>query len=646
MSLGNAFAVRLRGLEVGVSRARVILGLSAIIVSTVLAFMPRQARASEENYVTHGPMLGRVGATEISVWARTFRAGTLRVRFGLSPDRLDAVSSPVMTLAGRDNSGIVRVAGLQPDTRYYYELVIGEGAQMIPVIQRAGSFRTLPDPESVRDKTFNPLGKFNFSFEFGACNNQLVKGWGPELPTYGTMLARGVAEDVHFAVLNGDWIYEDGREHSSEQWLKDVGLTPEQAPEVVSLAPTIAGVWENYKRYLERSSNLSRWHRNVPSYFTFDDHEILNDVVGTGTPGFRNRRAAFRDIATQGWFDYLGWSNPPAPGAPDIMFGRGELRAGSDVLVDKRGRFADLDPTQITNLMVHWGGPSAGVNKRELDDVGGDPNAGPYTVVGKIDDQRLRISPVAKADSISAYSIGRPSWSKMRVSNADFFFLDTRGQRDVYDLSNPEKPGVSMLGAKQKRWLKEQMQASDAEMFFVMSSVNLMIPHTGTSRGAAKTAQEPERDDAWTAYLAEREEMILFWDGLGKPVFVLTADLHDSFVVKVTERVWEIASAPHNSRNHALSAQGNRPANGVFEYGGRKVDIRWSNATVEETPVELRLNPVYATVQINNVFKNRRSSGKDLSVAFPWPQVIFQFFNGIDGDLLYAESIVVRKPEK
>ncbi len=154
----------------------------AILFAAVLVISPLPAQASEDNYITHGPILGRVGATEISVWARTFRAGTLRVRFGLSPDRLDAVSSPVMTLAGRDNSGIVRVVGLQPDTRYYYELVIGEGAQMIPVIQRAGSFRTLPDPESVRDKTFNPLGKFNFSFEFGACNNQLVKGWGPELP--------------------------------------------------------------------------------------------------------------------------------------------------------------------------------------------------------------------------------------------------------------------------------------------------------------------------------------------------------------------------------------------------------------------------------------------------------------------------------
>jgi hypothetical protein len=26
--------------------------------------------------------------------------------------------------------------------------------------------------------------------------------------------------------------------------------------------------------------------------------------------------------------------------------------------------------------------------------------------------------------------------------------------------------------------------------------------------------------------------------------------------------------------------------------------------------------------------------------------VIFQFFNGINGDLLYAESVVVKKPER
>jgi alkaline phosphatase D len=612
------------------------------LIAPLILLLSMQARASEDNYVTHGPILGRVSAHEIGVWARTFRAAPIRVRYGFLPDQLDLMSAPVTTLVEHDNSAWLQLKYLKADTKYYYELVVGEAA--IPVIQRSGSFRTLPDADEIRDKKHNPEGKFNFSFELGACNNQILKGWGPEMPAYGTMLEKGIPDQVSFAILNGDFIYEEGRDYAPEQWLTDVGITPEQTPEIVTIAPTIVGVWENYKRYLERSSNLNIWHRNVPSYFTMDDHEILNDVFGTGTPGFRNRRAAFRDIGIQAWYDYIGWSNPAPAGQQGIVFGRAELQQGSDILFDENGQFNELDLNQISNLMIHWGGPTAGVNKRELDGVGGDPNAGPYTVVERIDDKRLRISPQARASSSSTYSIGRQTYSKMRVSNADFFFLDTRAQRDVYDLSEPDKPGVSVLGLGQKEWLKEQMRNSDAEMFFIASSVNLAIPHVGTSRGAAKTNAEPERDEAWTVYLQEREEMIQFWDSLGKPVFVMTADLHSSFAIKVTDRVWEIASAPHNSRNHSLSAEGNRPANGLFESGGRTVDIRWSNAMLDETPLEMRLSPVYTIVQINNVFTNRTLSGPDLSVAFPRPQVIFQFYSGLTGELLYAESIVVENP--
>ena len=34
------------------------------------------------------------------------------------------------------------------------------------------------------------------------------------------------------------------------------------------------------------AGNLAEWHRHVPSYYTFDDHEILNDVFGSGTAGW------------------------------------------------------------------------------------------------------------------------------------------------------------------------------------------------------------------------------------------------------------------------------------------------------------------------------------------------------------------------
>ena len=63
----------------------------------------------------------------------------------------------------------------------------------------------------------------------------------------------------------------------------------------------------------------------------------------------------------------------------------------------------------------------------------------------------------------------------------------------------------------------------------------------------------------------EREELIEFWDGLDKAVFVLTGDLHNSFAIKITDNVYEFASGPHNSINHSpMKDEGGRPSNGKF----------------------------------------------------------------------------------
>ena len=51
---------------------------------------------------------------------------------------------------------------------------------------------------------------------------------------------------------------------------------------------------------------------------------------------------------------------------------------------------------------------------------------------------------------------------------------------------------------------------------------------------------------------------------------------NNSFAIKITDNVWEFASGPHNSNNHWSSDEGDRPANGRFQYGPRPVDIRWS----------------------------------------------------------------------
>ena len=138
----------------------------------------------------------------------------------------------------------------------------------------------------------------------------------------------------------------------------------------------------------------------------------------------------------------------------------------------------------------------------------------------------------------------------------------------------------------------------------------------------------------------EREELINFWESLGKPVFVLTGDLHNSFAIKVTDQIWEFASGPHNSSNHPVRSEAGRPANGVFDSMGRKCEIRWSSYILDDTPQPMRRRPIYCVVQVSNVFNNPNEPDSERWVAYPRPQVTFQYYDGLNGDLLYAESIL------
>jgi len=606
-------------------RKRLFLVRTTVVV--FLVWLPVCAVVGTERAnvrITHGPILGRLGADGVGVWVRTSQPGAFVVRYGLSPDRLEKLSEKAETKLSNDNTGRAWIKGLESDTQYYYhvETLTGETSDVL-----RGSFRTLPAGEDYHNEQYNPRGLFNFSFEF-ACGNSPQPSEPPR-PTYVTML-RLARDRINFAILNGDWLYESSRDFTVAQWLDQVGLLQSDTPKIVTLTPSVVGVWENYKEYLENDRNLAAWHRHVPSFFTFDDHEILGDINGAGEKGFVNKKAVFRDIGVKAWYDYLGWSNPPSFDQ-DILFGTAELKQDSDILVDQHAAFTKLDLEQTANLHIHWGGQLAGT--RNMSEGDKDLNTGVYEIVEVIDDHSLRISPAARATKSSAYSIGRLSHSEMQVSNCHFFFLDTRSHRQLHDARNPEKPGVSLIGRKQKAWLTSRMRASDADFLFVVSSINFMIPHVAPNAG-----RNSNKSEAWTAFLHEREQLIDFWDSLGKPVLVLTGDLHNSFAIKITDRVWEFASGPHSSGNHGARSEGNRPPNGTFKNGPRTSEIRWSSYVLDQMTRRTRL-PHYCVVQINNVFRNTDSSGRNVSIAFPRPHLLFQYYDGLTGELRYAEPI-------
>ncbi|HEX5475311.1 MAG TPA: alkaline phosphatase D family protein [Vicinamibacterales bacterium] len=596
--------------------------------------------------ITHGPILGRLDSTQVGVWVRTSRPATFHVHYGTDEQHLDQVSPAGTTEISHDNTGWVLIKGLHPNTKYFYQVLVGDASAPV---RPDGSFLTLPSADDYRNAKYNPKGLFNFRFEYGTGNNQRPMGEGPWPPAFKTMLDK-LKDKVYFELQNGDFIYEEKRDYPVKDWLTQVGLTAGQAPRIVNLVPSIVGVWENYKLYLERGKALAAWHRNMPAMFVWDDHEVLDNIDGTGTVGRRNRKAVFRDIGTRAWYDYIGWSNPVPPG--DVQFGKAQLKAGSNVLTDPRADFTklsveDKDPGE---LEVAWGGLAAGVPQKNLDHlpgIEGDPNANVYQIMQTIDAHHLRVRPAAKSNDEATYSIGRESYFERRIGNVDMFVLDTRGHRDVSDTSHANRPNLTMLGARQKAWLKDRMRKSDADIFFVVTGVTFMIPHTGgtpkanASEANAGAAAAPKHDEAWTGFINEREELIRFWESLGKNVFVLSGDVHNSFSIKITDRIWELASGPHNSRNHRADAEGNPPPNGIFDSVGRKCEIRWSSYFLPDVPAPLVRQPIYTVIQINNVFDNKIEPNTHRWIAYPHPQVVAQWYDGFTGDLLYAESILV-----
>jgi len=272
----------------------------------------------------------------------------------------------------------------------------------------------------------------------------------------------------------------------------------------------------------------------------------------------------------RGWFDYIAGANPLET-SQNTHFSHARMEKGSDVLTDDSVDFRNVKLSELSNLHVHWGGQLAGIDIAKQTEPPGDPNAGVYDLVEVMDAHRLKIRPAALASGRSAYSVGRHSYGKFRVGNVEVYLLDTRSLRDQHDVKNPARPGLSMIGKAQREWLMKSMKDSDADFFFLASTVNLMIPHIG-SPGSAGPIEG--KDDAWTAFVDERGILLKFWESLNKPVIVMTGDLHNSFAIKVTDKVWEFCSGPHNSANHPMKSEGSRNPNGPFDSAGTPCEIR------------------------------------------------------------------------
>lgn len=169
-------------------------------------------------------------------------------------------------------------------------------------------------------------------------------------------------------------------------------------------------------------------------------------------------------------------------------------------------------------------------------------------------------------------------WFDVTMGDVDIFFLDGRYYRE-----DPEKhDSPSMLGDRQKQWLKENLRTSDATFKIIASSVPF-------AEGA-----KPGSKDTWDGFPEEREEIFSFIEKHRiEGVVLLAGDRHrsDAWKIERTDAydLYEFTSARLTNRHrHPVMEES------LFGYNGNSFGL----LSIDTTREDPRL--VYSIYNIEN----------------------------------------------
>ncbi|MHC4402684.1 MAG: alkaline phosphatase D family protein, partial [Planctomycetota bacterium] len=577
--------------SIAVAIAVVVLSFSGSVTAQNQSAWPDPVAADVLPYhtagLTHGPVLGRPAATSMAVWVRT--AGP--VDFDVLYDTVIPLGEKSHRLSGRtaadrDNTGVVLLTGLEPQTRYYYGIEInGRLADTrLDFHDRWPSFRTLPNEASCPDAANNAEGRFNVCFAVGHCASQdPVQSGGhyASPPAFATMFARH-ADEMMFVILNGDTTYEELRDG------------------------TLDGIRNNYKLYWSRGRSFARLVRNVPTVFTYDDHEMSGNLDGSGEIGLGGGAWLLRDPGVKAWYEYCGWANYPTEQRAAVRFGQAQLEEGGDVLVDPKADFSSLRPETVSTIHVGpYARPSAGMEARAKNPK--PKNAGVYGLVEVVDAHRLRVRPAFRATEQAPYSIGSHHYFDWQLGNCHFFALDTRGERTRFIEDKMHAPDRFILGQTQRRWLLDGVKKSTADFILIISPDPWVVYHTSYHVRPEKGTVP--KGDGFASYVCEREILLEQLDRLNKPVLIFTGDVHNAIVAQITDNVWEFMCGPLSSTAHPVGTAGGMPMGGWWKSQGRPVKVKWIAGFPDNVHYSRLRNAYYAVVRVNNVAPSAKPAG-------------------------------------
>ncbi len=224
-------------------RRLAVIGIMALGVGlgTTLAFGAPQLGGFGQ-----GVAAGEITSTSAMLWTRAPRLGSILVRVNTEPLMIHpTVTRLVRPKAADDYTVSVRIAGLRPGTRYFYDFVGGTGGH---VASPMGVFTTAPRT------TADVRVRFAYSGDADATSGPDGRPGFNGFQVYGRMAAEG----NDFNINLGDTIYSDSE------------LAGQQP------ALTVAAKWQKYRLGLGLAP-LRRLRAATGLYSHWDDHEFVND---------------------------------------------------------------------------------------------------------------------------------------------------------------------------------------------------------------------------------------------------------------------------------------------------------------------------------------------------------------------------------
>lgn len=466
-------------------------------------------------------------STGILLWTRALPAQgssnvALVVQVSESADfRTLVLERSLQATAASDHTVRVLVSSLTSDTRYYYRFVTDDGAS-----SRIGRTWTAPTPDT--DKAVN------IAF---LCCNSLQAGF---FNTYRHLInseGKDAASRVDFVLHLGDFIYENVPDPDAEPPRYTDGrpkvVTPFAAdalpgPRGTRLATTLADYRSLYRDYLS-DPDLQEARALFPFVHVWDDHEYGDDAWQTFTGDVA--RPSRKLQANQAWFEYVPailTESAPVTGAEAHASDFQTVEVEDTPVAAFDDNFLATEANTLAALQsmtiyrsLRWGANMELIltDQRTYRSPAGTPEIG----TSFIGDGESALNPDRGLpyEAVMTFAAGREYMNGNPPAT-----LVINGQ--TVPNSRRDSPPVTMLGARQKQWFKDSLQASTARWKIWGSP--LPVQHFNVDY----SAMDPKRDDAvmwpgdnWDGFPNERNELMAFIRDQGiTNVFSLSGDRH------------------------------------------------------------------------------------------------------------------------